>query len=158
VAALTSVTATLCHLLAGGNLLLQRKSQHRFGAGKWNGVGGKSRPHETPEACVTREIFEETGLQVRALTYQGVLRFCFGSPSRVDWTVHVFSSATWSGEPHPSDEGVLRWFAIDEIPYEEMWPDNRHWLPLLFAGKRFRGWFLFNEGGDVLRAYQLTPL
>jgi 8-oxo-dGTP diphosphatase len=108
--------------------------------------------------CVAREVFEETGLQVRALTYHGVLQFCFASPSRVDWIVHVFSSERWIGEPHPGDEGVLRWFALDEIPYDEMWPDDRHWLPLLLEGKRFRGWFVFNEGGDTIRAYQLTPL
>lgn len=155
---MTPVTATLCHLLADGMLLLQRKSQRRFGAGRWNGVGGKSRPGETPEACVTREVFEETGLQVRALTYHGVLRFSFGSPSRIDWIVNVFSSTSWIGAPRPSDEGVLRWFTLDAIPYAEMWPDDRHWLSLLLEGKRFRGWFLFNAEGDALRAYRLTPL
>ena len=95
---------------------------------------------------------------MRGITSHGELGFSFGSPSRLDWIVHVFSSTTWSGDPRPSDEGVLRWFAIDEIPYEEMWADDRHWLPLLLEGKRFQGWFLFDEGGDTLRTYRLTPL
>jgi 8-oxo-dGTP diphosphatase len=144
---LTPVTATLCHLLADGMLLLQRKSQRRFGAGEVERGRREITARETPEVCVAREVFEETGLQARALTYHGVLRFSFGSPSRIDWSVHVFSSTSWIGAPRPSDEGVLRWFALDEIPYAEMWPDDRHWLPLLLEGKRFRGWFLLNEGG-----------
>ena len=30
--------------------------------GKWNGLGGKLEPGETPEQCVIREVAEESGL------------------------------------------------------------------------------------------------
>jgi len=56
------VEATLCEIVHGGRLLLQRKSAGRFGEGKWNGPGGKVQPGETPLECVVREVRDETGL------------------------------------------------------------------------------------------------
>jgi hypothetical protein len=50
---------------------------------------------------------------------------------------------------------VLRWFSFDDIPYDRMWQDDEHWLPILLDGKRFRGWFLFNEDGSRLLRHQL---
>ena len=47
-----------------------------------------------------------------------------------------------------------RWFNINEIPYEEMWPDDQYWLPLLLNGKLFRGKFEFNLEGEIAR-YEL---
>ena len=38
-----------------------------------------------------------------------------------------------------------RWFQVDEIPFAEMWPDDKFWLPLFLAGKKFKGHFLFSE-------------
>ena len=54
--------ATLCEIIHGGRILLQRKSAGRFGEGKWNGPGGKVQPGETPLKCVVREVRAETGL------------------------------------------------------------------------------------------------
>jgi 8-oxo-dGTP diphosphatase len=36
------------------------------------------------------------------------------------------------------------WTEIGKIPYEEMWQDDAHWLPLLLARKKFRGFFVFD--------------
>jgi hypothetical protein len=71
--------------------------------------------------------------------------------------VHVYSSSDFDGEPlDASEEGVLRWFRFDEIPYDRMWQDDEHWLPLALEGKRFRGWFLFSEDGSKLLDHELT--
>ena len=37
------------------------------------------------------------------------------------------------------DLAIPLWFSIKDLPYKEMWADDQHWLPLLLAGKRFRG-------------------
>jgi hypothetical protein len=42
---------------------------------------------------------------------------------------------------------------INDIPYEEMWEDDRIWLPLLLARKQFSGYWLFN--GDRMLDYFL---
>ena len=43
-----------------------------------------------------------------------------------------------------------QWFHVDEIPFKEMWPDDKHWLPLFLVGKKFRGKFLYDESDEIL--------
>ncbi|MBS7637689.1 8-oxo-dGTP diphosphatase [Candidatus Bathyarchaeota archaeon] len=141
--------------MKGGRLLLQRKSKGLFGGDKWNGVGGKLEVDETPEECVRREVYEETGLRVSSLRFHGTLYFYFGDRHEADWVVFVFSTETFEGDPRPSEEGVLKWFPVEEIPYEEMWQDDRHWLPLMLRGERFRGEFHFDEEDGELLDFNL---
>ncbi len=56
--------ATLCYVKHDGKTLMihRIKKENDIHAGKWNGLGGKFQPGETPEECVIREIFEEFGL------------------------------------------------------------------------------------------------
>jgi len=151
-----TIHATLCQIIRDDRLLLLLKSQGRFGEGKWNGSGGKLQPGENPEEGIIREVLEETGLKLKSVTLHGVLDFYFGEKPEPDWVVHVFSSSDFSGEPlDASEEGVLRWFRFEEIPYGEMWQDDAVWLPLLLEGKRFSGWFLFNEDGSELLEHEL---
>ncbi len=49
------------------------------------------------------------------------------------------------GEPKETNEMTPRWFDISQIPYEQMWSDDAHWLPLLLADKTFRGKFHFDK-------------
>lgn len=149
------ILAIVCHILKGQKLLLQKKSKGLFGADKWNGVGGKIKQNETPEETVKREVFEETGLKIMNIQSHGTLNFYFGDRKELDWIVHVFSTKSFEGKPRPSEEGVLRWFAFKEIPYDEMWQDDRHWLPLLLRGNRFEGNFYFDQEGKELLDFNL---
>jgi len=141
--------------MKGEAVLLQKKSKGLFGADKWNGVGGKLKPNETPEECVKREVFEETSLKVLELRFHGILNFYFGDRKEPSWIVYVFSARTFEGEPRSSEEGELRWFGFEEIPYDEMWQDDRHWLPLLLEGKSFEGDFYFDRDGRELLDFNL---
>jgi len=69
--------------------------------------------------------------------------------------VFIFSTCAFEGVTRPSSEGRLRWFTFDEVPYDEMWQDDEHWLPLLLEGKRFSGEFHFDEGGAELLHFDL---
>jgi len=152
-----TIQATLCQVIRDGRLLLLLKDPGRFGEGKWNGAGGKLLQDEGPEAGVVREVEEETGLRLRSVRLHGVLDFYFGEKPEPDWVVHVFSSGDFDVEPREtSDEGVLRWFSIDEVPYDRMWQDDAVWLPLLLEGKRFRGWFKFTVDGSEMLSHQIT--
>ena len=150
-----TVEATICHIIDGDRLMLQKKSAGLFGEGKWNGVGGKLKAGETPQEGAVREALEETGLLASHLKRHGALNFYFGQKAMPDWVVHVFSTSSFEGVLKPSEEGALRWFALDEIPYEEMWQDDEHWLPLLLEGRRFNGDFYFNEEGTELLDFDL---
>lgn len=145
-----TTTGTLCHVFSHGSLLLIRKSKGLFGEGRWNAPGGKLKPGEGIEGCAIREVLEETGLEVRALEPHGELKFHFGPRRDPDWIVHVFSTRSFSGSLRSGPEGEVRWFGLHEIPYDEMWEDDRYWLPLVFRGKRFTGAFYFDDEGDRL--------
>ncbi len=147
---IVTVEATLCTLIKDGRILLQKKAEGRFGEGKWNSPGGKIGPGETPEGCVVREVYEETGIQVRSSRLHGVLGHYFGEKVEPDWMVYQFSATDFEGEPKEGDEGQLKWFLFEEIPYDQMWQDDEYWLPHLLEGKKFRGRFYFNEDGTEL--------
>lgn len=146
----------LCHIRQGGQVLLQKKAEGLWGGGKWNAPGGKLRSGESPEEGVVREVFEETGLQIDALRYHATLTFFFGPGEEPDWIVHVFSASRFSGQLRSSGEGQLRWFPEDQIPYDEMWPDDRHWLPHLLVGKQFEATFWFDEKTEKLLRHRLA--
>ena len=150
-----TVEATICHIIDGDRLLLQKKSAGLFGEGKWNGVGGKLKAGEHPHEGAVREALEETGLMASHPKRHGALNFYFGQKAKPDWVVHIFSTSSFEGVLKPSMEGALRWFALDEIPYGDMWQDDEHWLPLLLEGRRFSGDFYFNEEGTKLLDFDL---
>jgi len=143
----TTVTrkAVLCYLFKGNAALLQLKSKDKFGAGYWNAPGGKIEEGESPEAAAAREVYEETGLAVNSLRLHGELLFVFEEDEEYNQQVFVFSSNDFSGSEKPSEEGILRWFDKDKLPFDAMWPDDKKWLPLLLDNKRFRGEFYFDS-------------
>ena len=49
-----------------------------------------------------------------------------------------------------------KWFPIPEVPYNDMWPDDRLWFPLMFRGQKFSGYFKFN-GHLEIQDYTLEP-
>jgi len=147
--------ATVTIIIDNDKVLLQKKTQGRFGEGKWNGPGGKLKPGETPEECAMREVKEETGLRVRDVRLHGALKHYFGDVDEPTWVVYQFAATDYKGDIKESEEGELRWFPVDEIPYEEMWQDDEHWLPLLLEGKRFEGEFHFNKDATQLLDYSI---
>lgn len=144
-----TIESSLCVITDGDRILLLRKATG-IGEGKWYPTGGKVRSWETPEAGVAREVFEETGLHVTNLRHHGEVACYFGRGASPMWVVQIFSTSDFKGSLEESGEGALRWFPISEIPYDEMWEDDRHWLPLLLEGKRFEGEFFYDEDGAEL--------
>ena len=139
---------TLCIIHRHPRVLLGMKKRG-FGAGKWNGFGGKVSGVETIEDAAKREMLEEAGIKLEDLDKVGILDFEFkGNPEILQ--VHIFRSENFSGEPAESEEMRPQWFNINEIPYKEMWPDDIHWLPLFLSGKKFKGNFLFGESDVIL--------
>lgn len=50
-----------------------------------------------------------------------------------------------------------QWFEIDKIPYQDMWPDDADWYPLLFQRKHFEAYFLF-EGHDIVLKKEIKEI
>jgi 8-oxo-dGTP diphosphatase len=147
--------ATLCYLRRGNKILLQHKAQGLFGEGRWNAPGGKMLVGEVPEKAAVREVFEETGLRVSELYFNGILNFYLGESKELDQTVFVFSSKRFTGKMRGSSEGELRWFSVDAVPYHEMWEDDQLWLPSVLEGKSIVGDFYFTQDYADFISYEM---
>ncbi|MBC7981379.1 MAG: 8-oxo-dGTP diphosphatase [Armatimonadetes bacterium] len=134
------IKATLLFVVRGGEILLIEKKRGH-GAGKVNGPGGKIEADETPLACAVRETEEELLISVKDARKVGELWFEMSDYPSI--LCHVFLASEFEGTPTETDEAVPLWVGVDEIPYARMWEDDSHWLPLVLAGKRFRGKFVF---------------
>lgn len=64
--------------------------------------------------------------------------------------VHVYCIWAWRGDIAASDEMEPKWFRQIELPFEEMWPDDRYWMPLMLQGKKFQGRFKFNAQFGII--------
>lgn len=138
-----SALRTLCIVQQPDRVLLGLKKRG-FGAHKWNGFGGKVEGGETLLAAALRELHEEATITADAAAQRAVLTFSFdnGLPALA---VHVFVVEVFSGQPQETEEMLPRWFPIDQIPYQDMWADEPHWLPLVLTGKYLRGHFVFSD-------------
>ena len=142
--------ATLLFVIRDGQILLIRKKRG-LGAGKINGPGGRLEPGESPLDCAVREIDEELGVVPTDIRRHGELRFQFVDGLSIH--VEVFSATGCRGEARETAEAVPLWTDLARIPYDEMWEDDRIWVPLMLAGKTFAGRFIFD--GDALLDHEI---
>ncbi len=145
--------ATLLFVIRDGQILLIRKKRG-LGAGKVNGPGGRLDPGETPLQAAIREIQEELVITPSPPREVGQHRFQFLDGYSLH--VHVFVSDDFEGVPTETDEAIPLWVGLDEIPYDEMWADDVLWIPLMLAGTRFEGWWVFDD--DVMLSERLVAL
>ena len=137
--------ANLCFIVKDDRVLLIRKKRG-LGAGKVNGPGGKIEPGETMLESAIREVQEEIGVTPLHIEDRGMLHFQFADGYSLECA--VFIANDFDGEPVETAEAAPFWVPVDAIPFDEMWADDRHWLPQVLAGKSFRGWFEFD--GDTM--------
>jgi 8-oxo-dGTP diphosphatase len=134
--------ATLVFVIEEGRILLIRKKRG-LGLGKVNGPGGKLDPGEDAVTCAHRECEEELGIRVADLECMGEHKFQF-----VDgYSIHcwVFRTSSYEGEAVETPEAVPLWTDIDDIPYDEMWEDDRMWLPYVIDGQCFSARWIFDD-------------
>ncbi|MEK7464207.1 MAG: 8-oxo-dGTP diphosphatase [Patescibacteria group bacterium] len=140
------LTLTLVH--NHPQILLGMKKRG-FGAGKWNGFGGKVEPGESIEDAALREMREEAGIELASVEKFGVLDFSWKDNPEI-LEVHIFRGKEFLGKPKESDEMKPQWFHVNEIPFHAMWSDDKHWMPLFLANKKFNGNFVFDKDNNVL--------
>jgi 8-oxo-dGTP diphosphatase len=139
--------ATLCYVRKNGQtlMLFRNKKKNDMHQGKWNGLGGKLEPGETPEECAMREIWEESGLRVVDLRLKGLLTFP-AFAAQEDWYTFVFLVEDFAGELGSSAEGELRWIDNDELLDLELWAGDRIFLNWLERPGFFSGKFVYEQG------------
>jgi 8-oxo-dGTP diphosphatase len=137
--------ATLVYIQQNGHTLMLHKAKG-YQQGKWNGLGGKFEGGESPEECMKRETFEESGLVVEEAQLKGFLTWP-DFDGQDDWYAFVFVVTKFSGEVKASDEGELTWIPDAEVMNLNLWPGDRVFLPWVFANTLFSGKFIY-EGGE----------
>ncbi|MFK8028598.1 MAG: 8-oxo-dGTP diphosphatase [Gammaproteobacteria bacterium] len=145
--------ATLMFVIDNDEVLLIRKKRG-LGAGKINGPGGRLEAGETIEQCAVRETQEELGVTAIKPMLQGRHKFQFSDGYALE--VFVYCTTEYSGNAIETEEAIPLWTPINAIPYEEMWEDDRIWLPKMFAGQFFDGRYLFDK--DKMLGYELDHI
>ncbi|HKI75326.1 MAG TPA: 8-oxo-dGTP diphosphatase [Pseudomonadales bacterium] len=146
--------ATLMFVTRGTEVLLIRKKRG-LGAGKINGPGGRIEPGETPMECAIRETEEELCITPQNVRAAGELFFHAEDMPKIHG--HVFTASDYTGTPAETDEAIPLWTPTDRLPLDEMWDDDRLWLPHVLQGKSIRGWFTFVGESMVDHRLEVDP-
>ncbi len=141
---------TLCYIERDGKyLMLHRvKKENDINHDKWIGIGGHCEAGESPEDCIRREAMEETGYELRSLSFRGIITFIYGDD--VTEYMMLFTSDNISGREKVCDEGDLVWVDKSEVPKLNIWPGDRIFLKLLESGEPFFSLKLVYDKNDTL--------
>ena len=143
---------TLCYLERGDEYLMlhRTKKKNDENHDKWIGVGGKFEANESPEDCMRREIFEETGLTVTDYRYRGIVTFV--SDLYETEYMHLFTVSGWTGEARECDEGELAWIKKQKLFDLTLWQGDRIFLELLQKDVPFFSLKLTYQGDELIEA------
>jgi hypothetical protein len=129
---------TLIFPVHGGSIFLGIKQQ-KYGAGLYNGWGGKHKDHDTfIESTALREFREETGgatFEFKDLEEVAIIEFYRkGEPL---FECHVYFLHKWHGKIRATSEmGRPKPFPKAAMPYGKMMASDAKWLPLVFDPNR----------------------
>ncbi|MFJ3533542.1 NUDIX domain-containing protein [Streptomyces sp. NPDC090132] len=116
------VAAVIVHNKATDRVvLLQRSENAKFAQGMWDLPVGKSEPGEPITGTAVRELYEETGLTVKAesLKVAHIIHGAWGVESPHGFLTVVFATHEWTGEPQnrePHKHSQVRWVDVEAIP------------------------------------------
>ena len=141
---------TLCYLLQGDEVLLLHriKKKNDLNHDKWIGIGGKFEEGESPEECLLREAWEETGLTLTDYNYRGIVTFVSD-----EWEgeyMHLYTATGWTGTLKECDEGVLEWVPRSRLLELPHWEGDAIFLDLLARDVPFFSLKLHYDANDTL--------
>lgn len=144
------VPTTLLLIIKDNKILLAKKARG-FAAGKFNGVGGKQEPGENIFETMIRETQEEISVTPKDYSLVGIIEFFeYHKDEEEKDIMHIFIAKDYDGIPTKSDEMDPMWFDLDKVPFENMFPDDRYWLPRILAGEKLLGLFRFDKDFNLL--------
>lgn len=145
----TTVT-TLMLIIKNKKILLAQKKRG-FGKGNFNGVGGKVEAGETVFEAAIREAKEEACIEPTDATLRGIIEFEeFYKGEKEKVVMHIFVASEYKGRAKESDEMIPKWFSVNKIPFDNMFPDDKIWLPKILAGETFKAKFKFDENFNLI--------
>ncbi len=124
------VETTLCYLEKDGCYLMlhRNKKTNDINHDLWIGLGGKLEKDETVEACLLREIKEESGLTLSTFQLRGKITFKQDGFFEI---IYLYTANGFSGNLSDCDEGELCWVKFEDIKQLPLWEGDRIFLDLL---------------------------
>lgn len=146
------INTTLCYIERGDEyLMLHRvKKENDINRDKWIGLGGKFEEDESPEECLLREVYEESGLRLTSWRYRGIVTFVNTKCSSE--YMHLFTADGFEGTVGPCDEGELEWIKKAELMKLTLWEGDRIFLRLLDSNEPFFSLKLSYDGDELISA------
>ncbi len=143
---------SLCYLERDGKYLMLHRTKKKNDPNhdKWVGIGGKFEIAESPEDCMLREVWEETGFTVTDFQYRGIVTFVNGVGACE--YMHLFLCTDWAGTPIECTEGELAWIDKHELLKLPMWEGDRIFLELLSKPCPFFSLKLTYDGDRLMQA------
>jgi len=142
---------TLCYVLQGDRVLMlhRTKKEKDINKDKWIGIGGKFLNRESPDECLLREAYEETGLTLTRWQCRGVVTFLSDVE---DEYMYLFTADGFEGNLKECDEGDLQWVSREFLNTLPKWEGDEIFLKLLWENAPFFLLKLRYEGDKLLEA------
>lgn len=146
------INTTLCYITQADQVLMLHriKKENDLNKDKWIGVGGKFEGEETPDECLLREVYEETGLTLTSWKCRGVVTFL--SDRWPGEFMYLFTADGFTGEMKTCDEGQLEWVSREFIGSLPQWEGDKIFLDLLWQDAPFFLLKLRYEGEKLAEA------
>lgn len=146
------INTTLCYIEKENKyLMLHRiKKENDLNEGKWIGVGGKFEKDETPEACLLREVKEETGLILTKYKLRAVITFI--SDQWETEYMYLFTATEFCGELIPCNEGELKWIHKKDILKLNIWEGDSIFLKKMIEEDNFFTLKVVYEGDKLVES------
>lgn len=130
------IFSTLCYIEKDNQVLMLHRIKKSIdpNGGKWIGVGGKLEQNESPDECIIREVYEETGLHIQP-QLRGILTFIL--PKWENELTFLYTSNHFEGTIKECNEGQLHWIDKDKVIDLNLWEGDKHFLPKLLETNDF---------------------
>ena len=143
---------TLCYIEQDGKYLMMHRTKKEgdINRDKWIGVGGHFLEDETPDECLLREVYEETGLTLTSYRFRGLITFISD-----EWKTEymcLYTADGFTGEMTDCDEGELVWVEKSRIGDLNLWEGDRIFLELLEKRDDFFTLKLRYEGDNLVES------
>ena len=143
--------STLCYIEKENRYLMLHRTvkENDVNKDKWIGVGGHFEDRESPEECLLREVWEETGFILTSYKYRGLVTFVYGEDT-VEY-MSLYTADGFTGEQTACDEGELEWVDKKEVLGLNLWEGDKIFFRLLDEGREFFSLKLVYDEADTLQ-------
>ncbi len=110
--------AVFCFVFDEDRVLLIKRANQPY-SGMLTVPGGHKEQHETLHEACRREVFEETGLKLKGISFAGIAHASEQNSEGFEYTSIYYISREFAGTLRSSGEGEVLWLAVDEVPRRE---------------------------------------